>query len=341
MSVPLPLARRAVLITGGAGFIGSRTAGLLAEAGARVVVADDLSTGDAARLGGGRSEGRLGLHPVDVSAPGSVSGLMGEEGPFDVVLHLAARVGVRRVLEDPEGCWREHLGMGRELLASIAGLPEGRRPRVYSASTSEVYRDRAGRLGEDAPLRPLGGRGRWAYACSKLAVERLLDAASDLWAVGRGPVHLRFFNVVGPGQDTGSGMVLPTFIGQALAGGPLTVHGDGSQRRTFAHVDDVAADLVRLISLGDAPPGPLNLGGSARCTIAELAQAVCRAAGLGKGLLRSVDPRRTVNAHFEGVHEREPELSYARSLGLARAERNLDSIIEHTLAWHRGSNAGA
>lgn len=339
MPAPLPLGRRSVLITGGAGFIGSRVAAHLALAGARVVVADDLSVGDAGRLD--TTDGRVSLRPVDVSAPGSVSGLMGEEGPFDVVLHLAARVGVRRVLEDPEGCWREHLAMGRELLAAIAGLPADRRPRLYAASTSEVYRDRAGRLSESSALRPLGGRRRWAYASSKLAVERLLDAAADLWPVGRGAVHLRFFNVVGPGQDEDSGMVLPTFIQQALGGGPLTVHGDGSQRRTFAHVEDVAADLVRLISIGDAPPGPLNLGGNARCSIADLARAVTQAAGLSRDLVRSVDPCRTVNPHFEGVHEREPDLSYARSLGLARARRDLDAIVEDTLAWHLRLSADA
>lgn len=329
------LSGRTVLVTGGAGFLGARASELLVEAGARVVVADDLSTGDASRLPLGTHG--LALRPIDVSSPGAMSGLVGEEGGVDVVLHLAARVGVRRVLADPEGCWREHLAMGRELLSAVHALTPAERPRVLSASTSEVYQDRPGPLAEAAPLRPLGGRGRWAYASSKLAVERLLDAGADLWPEGRGPIHLRFFNVVGPGQRAEGGMVLPTFVEQALGGGELTVHGDGLQRRTFAHVDDVAADLVRLVALEDAPPGPLNLGGTARCTIAELAARVAEVAGGAR--VRSVDPTHTVSPRFEAVREREPDLGRARGLGLAWSGRTLEEIVADTVARYGGSPA--
>ena len=329
MPDPSLLTGRSVLVTGGAGFIGARVSARLLEAGARVIVADDLSCGDASRLPKGNP--RLAFRPVDVSAPGSISGMLGEEGPIHTVLHLAARVGVRHVLADPEGCWREHMAMGRELLSAVNALAPGARPRVLSASTSEVYQDQPGRLDEGADLRSLGGRGRWAYACSKLAVERLLDAGADLWAPGQGPVHLRFFNVVGPGQAADSGMVLPTFIEQARAGQALTLHGDGQQRRTFAHVDDLARDLVRLVAMPDAPAGPLNLGGQARCTIAELAEQVLAATG-GQAGVRSVDPTRTVSSRFEEVVEREPDLGRARSLGLASADRSVAQIVADTVA---------
>jgi UDP-glucose 4-epimerase len=333
--VPMPdlprLAGRTVLVTGGAGFIGSRLAAHLLEAGARVIVADDLSGGLARRLA---PDPRLSFRPLDVTAPGAVSGLLGEEGDVDTIVHLAARVGVRRVLADPEGCWSDHLAGGRELLAAIDARPAHSRPRVLAASTSEVYRDQPGPLGEGAALRSLGGRGRWAYAASKLAVERLLDACADLWPAGRGPIHLRFFNVVGPGQDASSGMVLPTFVEQALAGQPLTVHGDGTQARTFAHVDDVAADLVRLLALEDAPAGPLNLGGAARATVAELARLVADRVGSGEIDVIHTDPERTVSPQFQEVQHREPDLGRARALGLGCGVRDLSSIIADTVERH-------
>lgn len=317
------LSSRTVLVTGGAGFIGSRLSRTLLEGGARVIVADDLSTGVAGRLA---SHPRLRFQPLDVAAPGALRGLLGEEGEVDTIVHLAARVGVRRVLADPEGCWRSHLAMGRELLAAIDSRPAAGRPRLLAASTSEVYADRRGSLDEDAPLRSLGAAGRWAYAASKLAVERLLDGARSLWAPGRGPLHLRFFNVVGPGQGRESGMVLPRFVHQALTGEELTVYGSGRATRTFAHVDEVAKDLAALVARESLPEGPLNLGGSAHATILELAHTVLAATG-SSSALRHVDPTRLVAPLFVDVPHRRPDLSRARGLGLVRNPRSLEAIV--------------
>lgn len=320
-----------VLVTGGAGFVGARVVRGLLAAGSRVVVADDLSCGDASRLPLGHS--RLTLHPLDVEAPRGLLALCGEEGPFDVVLHLAARVGVRRVLADPEGCRSAHRAAARELVAALQSLPAASRPRLVAASTSEVYRECAQPLTESHPLRSRDAGGRWAYAASKLEMEATLDAASDLWPADRGPVHLRLFNVVGPGQDAEGGMVLPTFVRCALAGAPLPVHGDGEQVRTLAHVDDLAADVVEVLLRPDFPAGPLNLGGTARCTVNELAHEVLTAAGGGR--LRSVDPRHTLSARFEEVRHREPCLDRARDLGLAGRARSLADIVRDSLEYHR------
>lgn len=331
MPAPLQLDCRSVLVTGGAGFIGARVTALLLDAGARVTVADDLSAGDSGRL---PAHPRLSFRPLDVSAPGALCGLLGEQGDVDTIVHLAASVGVRRVLADPEGCWRAHLAMGRELLAAVEARPYGSRPRLLAASSSEVYCDQHGPLAEGSPVRPLGGRGRWAYAASKLAVEGLLDASSNLWPAGLGPVHLRLFNVVGPGQDASSGMVLPTFVEQALSGQALTVHGDGGQVRCFAHVDDVAGDIVRLVVNEKAPAGPLNLGGVARATVADLAAEVAACVGSDRVEVLHTDPVRTVSPQFEEVHHREPDLGRARSLGLACSARDLHGIVADTVERH-------
>jgi len=127
-------------------------------------------------------------------------------------------------------------------------------------------------------------------------------------------------------------MVLPTFVEQARAGRPLTVFGDGAQVRTFAHVDDVAADLVRLTSMAEVPAGPLNLGGCARATVTELAALV--AAQVPGTRLETADPAREVSSRFEEVRSREPDLGRARALGLACACRELSEIVADTLARH-------
>ncbi|MCP3915486.1 MAG: NAD-dependent epimerase/dehydratase family protein [bacterium] len=316
-----------VLVTGGAGFIGSRLVSELMGAGRRVVVVDDYSSGRRDRL---QSAAPM-LAVADIGAPGVLAGLLADERPGCIV-HLAARVGVRRVLADPEGCRDENLrGVGR-LVRALAEMPAGYRPRLLAASTSEVYREKRAPLDEGDPLRPLDGRGRWAYAASKRRAEQELDHARA-WTSGSGPLHLRFFNVVGPGQDADQGMVLPTFVEQALAGEPVTVHGDGDQVRTFAHVDDVARDLASLVVRETMPGGALNLGGTAVCTMEELARCVVRIAGSRSEIVR-VDPRQAVSTRFEEVRHREPSLARARALDLARTPRSLEAIVSDTVARH-------
>jgi len=316
-----------VLITGGAGFIGSALARELVERGDDVLAVDDLSCGRPERLPAGA---RLRL--ADVERPGALAAALRDEGPFDALVHLAARVGVRAVLRDPEGCRRSNLAGARELVGAVAALPAGRRPRVLAASSSEVYRDRRAPLREGDPLRSETGAGRWAYAGSKLSAERLFDEARRLWSPPRAPLHLRFFNVVGPGQDSDSGMVLPTFVEHALAGAPIPVHGDGRQVRTFAHVDEVARVLAELLAR-DVPGGALNVGGRARASVLELARAVERASGSRAGLA-FVDPRLRCGARFEEVPFREPCLERLAGLGIAPPAMGLDAIVRDALARH-------
>ena len=197
------------LVTGGAGFLGSALCARLLSVGVEVHALDDLSAGRAGRLP--ESE-RLTLHPLDVSRAEDVARVLFDAGPFDVAYHLAAKVGVSAVLEDPEAARQENESATKGLLGALRLLPQSERPRLFAASSSEVYREESGALREEGALRSVRGVGRWAYAASKVRCERLLDQARELWPRGKGPVHLRFFNVVGPGQDASAGFVLPRFI---------------------------------------------------------------------------------------------------------------------------------
>jgi len=348
------------LVTGAAGFIGAAVTARLLEAGVRVIALDDLSAGDPARLErlGRRERGELEVVRGDASDGALLRELL-QDRP-QAVVHLAGRVGVRTVLSDPELCERENVVLGEAVAAAVAST-RGERPRVLAASTSEVYAESAGPLREESALRPTAASGRWRYAASKLACEEAFDRV--LGPADPAPVHLRFFNVVGPGQDGSTGMVLPRFVEAARAGEPLTVHGRGTAVRTFAHVEAVAADIAALALPGvfadgalarrrRAVRGALNLGGDARTTILELAQAVQRAAarraeagrGAAPGRIVHVDPRLTVSPRFAEVLHRVPDLSRVRGLGLCAAPWSLEDLVADTLDRHvapRPAEAGA
>lgn len=322
--------RGRVLITGGAGFVGSTLARHLVQAGREVVVIDDLSGGRRSRL---PVDPRLEFVLGDAGEADRLVELLEAGAPITQLVHFAAVVGVRRVLADPEGCRAAHDRLGAALTEALARVGPHRRPRLYAASTSEVYAESDRPLREDAALRAEDGRDRWAYAGSKLAAERRFDRAASLRPGDASPVHLRFFNVVGPGQDAGSGMVLPNFIENARAGAPLEVHGDGQQERTFAHVTDVASCLTELLGRDHLPGGPLNLGGTAHATIDALARLVSERSGSQSHIVR-VDPRQSCGANFEDVRRRIPDLSRLRRLSTRPPSRSLVDIVDDCLAAH-------
>ncbi len=329
MTASDPPQRLQCLITGGAGFIGAALARELARGAGRVTCLDDCSAGDPGRLAGLES---VDFVRGDVGEAGVLAAVLHERGPFDVLFHLAARVGVRAVLRDPEACRRENLAGVRALIDALQNLSVEQRPRVLAASSSEVYDDGREPLGESAPLRTAEGCGRFAYAASKRRAEEMLEAA-QLWASGRGPVHLRLFNVVGPGQSAEGGMVLPTFVEAARAGRPLSVHGDGRQVRTFAHVDEVARVLAELAHRADLSAGSLNVGGRARTTIGELAREVTRRCPEAAGI-ESVDPRVSLGPAFEEVPFRVPDLQRLAALGVSVPRMSLAEIVSDTLDRH-------
>lgn len=312
-----------IVVAGGAGLIGSSVARALGRPGrhrAEVLVLD--------RRPGPR------VREADLADPRHWQRELARFGRADAILLLAGVVGVARVLSDPEAARRGNLAPVEALLAALEHVPDPDLPRILFASSSEVYLPARRPLREGDAVRATDESGRWAYAAAKIAGEQRLASARD-WPAGREPVLLRFFNVVGPGQESAQGMVLPTFVERARADLPLLVHGAGEQVRTLAHADEVADVLVELLTRAAVPGGPLNVGGAARASVLEIAQAVARAAGGAR--IEHVDPRRAVHPTFEDVAWRVPDLGRLASLGIALPARGLDAIVQDV--WDRHAPA--
>jgi UDP-glucose 4-epimerase len=314
------------LITGGAGFIGSHLARHLLAAGHRVDVIDDLSTGSESSLQALRGP-RLQVVIDSASNDAAVGGLVDR---CDAVFHLAAAVGVMLIVEQPVRTIETNIHATEVVLRHAA-----RRGRpVLLASTSEVYGKSARvpfREDGDLVLGP-PTRSRWSYAASKLVDEFLALA----WARERGlPVVIaRLFNTVGPGQTGRYGMVLPRFVQQALAGGPLTVYGDGRQTRCFCHVRDVVGALAQLIDAPRARGQVFNVGSSREIAVRALAERVRRRVH-PKAKIRLVPYARAYGEGFEDMRRRMPDLSRIRRAIGWRARLTLDEIIDDVADFER------
>ncbi|MBM3461788.1 MAG: NAD-dependent epimerase/dehydratase family protein [Armatimonadetes bacterium] len=285
-----------VLITGGAGFIGSHLADHLLERGCEVWVIDDLSSGSLDNL-----HPHPRLHVVIDSVTNEA--VMNElTHRVDHVYHLAAVVGVRLVVESPVRTLEVNL-RGTEVVLKLAHR-FGK--RVLLASTSEVY----GRQGENRPLSEDGERiygpttvGRWSYAAAK-AIDEFLGLAYHRER-GLEVVIPRFFNTVGPRQTGRYGMVIPRFVEAALAGAPIIVHGDGSQRRSFTYVGDAVQAITRLMAAPQAVGEVINVGSGAQISILELAHLVREMVG-SDSEIRTVSYEEAYGPGFEDMRFRQP-----------------------------------
>src|ERR671913_1897933 len=256
-----------ILITGGAGFIGSHLAEALLEAGHEVFVLDDLSTGSIDNIA--HLKGRPGFHyTIDTVFNDPLVAEMVDRA--DVVFHLAAAVGVKLIVERPVHTIETNVH-GTEVILRHAAK---KKKLVFIASTSEVYgKSTSVPFREDADL-VLGAttRHRWAYACSK-ALDEFLALAH--WKERQLPVIIvRFFNTVGPRQTGQYGMVVPTFVRQAMAGEPLPGFRDGTQSRRFTFVGDVVGALLRLMVEPRAIGEVFNVGNVEEVAIRQLAERV-------------------------------------------------------------------
>jgi UDP-glucose 4-epimerase len=256
-----------MLLTGGAGFVGSHLAETLLTQGHRVTVIDDLSTGAIDNIA------HLKGHPAFDYV---IDTIMNEPltaeliDAADVVFHLAAAVGVRLIVEAPVRTIETNIG-GTEVILKHAAK-KGKLVVVFS--TSEVYgKSAAVPFREDADL-VIGPttKSRWAYACSK-AIDEFLALAYA--RERRLPVVVvRLFNTVGPRQTGRYGMVIPTFVRQALAGEAITVYGDGTQTRSFTYVGDVVDAVSKLAAEPKAIGEVFNIGGTQEVSILDLARRV-------------------------------------------------------------------
>lgn len=295
-----------VLITGGAGFIGSHLAEALVAAGCDVLVIDDLSTGSRTNLAALNGHPRFHFTQATILDPAALEPLVGK---VDFVYHLAAAVGVELVVHRPVHTLEDNVSGTENVLAAAARRGAG----VLLASTSEVYgkSEKASFSEQDDLLIGPPVFSRWGYACSKLLDEFL---AMAYWREKNLPVFIvRLFNTVGQRQTGRYGMVLPRFVEQAARGEPITIHGDGKQTRCFCHVSDVVRALVELPQHKEAAGEVFNVGSTEEVTIAELARQVNAAAG-GRSELKFVPYEVAYAKGFEDMRRRAPDIGKIRRL---------------------------
>jgi UDP-glucose 4-epimerase len=316
-----------ILITGGAGFIGSHLADHLIDLGHSVWTVDDLSTGAVENIAHLKSHPRF--HYV-IDSIMNVPVLAELVDQADLIFHAAAAVGVRLIVESPVRTIETNI-RGTEIVLQAAGK---KRKPVVIFSTSEVYgKSDQIPFSEDSDL-VLGPtyKGRWSYACSK-AVDEFLALA--YWHEKKLPVIVvRLFNTVGPRQTGRYGMVLPTFIVQALRGDPVTVFGDGSQSRCFSYVSDVVGALAGLMIRSEAYGEVFNIGNAEEVTILELARRVIRQLN-SKSPIKFVPYDEAYEAGFEDMPRRVPDLRKIGRLIGYRPKVGLDEMILRTAEYYR------
>lgn len=317
------------LVTGGVGFIGSHLTDLLLSKGHRVIAFDDLSTGRRENVAHLAGRAEFELVEGDVRDRSRLAALMPR---VDGVFHLAAAVGVRLVVESPVRTVESNV-VGTAIVLDLAN--ELGKP-VLVTSSSEVYgKSTKVPFSEDddilfGPTRV----GRWSYGCSKAIDEYLALAYARERALP--VVVVRLFNTTGPRQTGRYGMVVPRFVRQALAGEPLSVYGDGTQRRCFCYVGDVVGALVRLIDCAAANGRVVNIGSDEEVTIFELAERVCRITGSASPIER-IPYDQAWDDQFEDMPRRVPDLTRIRALIGFRAGTPLDEMIRRVAAHERAA----
>lgn len=317
-----------VLITGGAGFVGSHLADAYLKRGDEVLVIDDLSTGTIDNIQHLKSNAKF-HYTIDSVHNQPVTAELIDQS--DIVVHLAAAVGVKLIVESPVRTIETNV-RGTEVVLALANKKQ---KRVLIASTSEVYG-----LSTDVPFREDGNlvmgatvKGRWSYACSK-AIDEFLALA--YWREKKLPTTIvRLFNTVGPRQTGRYGMVIPTFVKQALAGRPITVYGDGKQTRCFGYVGDVVEALIKLMDHKDAIGQVFNIGSTEEISILQLAERVKKLTGSNSEIV-FVPYDEAYEEGFEDMPRRVPDTSKINKLVGFNPEITLDGILESVISFHRG-----
>lgn len=315
------------LITGGAGFIGSHLCELLLNAGHRVVAIDDLSTGRIENIAHLRPLPHFQFVRETVDNAQVLDRLTSES---DVVVHLAAAVGVQLIVEDPVRTIRTNINSTEGVLQAAHRYG----CKVLLASTSEVYGKgvRVPFCEDDDRLMGPTSRSRWAYAESK-AVDEFLGLAYH-HQYGLPVVIMRFFNTVGPRQTGRYGMVVPRFVRAALRDEPLAVYGDGSQSRCFADVADVTRAIAQLANETRAVGQVFNIGATEEITIRDLAERVIRLTG-SDSRIDMVPYDAAYGPGFEDMQRRVPSIAKLAALIGYAPRYSLDDTLKRVIAFER------
>ncbi|MFN2499001.1 MAG: GDP-mannose 4,6-dehydratase [Pyrinomonadaceae bacterium] len=317
-----------VLITGGAGFIGSHLADAYLQRGDEVLIIDDLSTGTIENIRHLKNNPRF-QYTIDSVHNQPVTAELVDQ--CDVVVHLAAAVGVKLIVESPVRTIETNV-RGTEVVLALANKKQ---KRVLVASTSEVYG-----LSTDVPFKEDGNlvmgattKGRWSYACSK-AIDEFLALA--YWREKKLPTTIvRLFNTVGPRQTGRYGMVIPTFVRQALASRPITVYGDGKQTRCFGYVGDVVGALIKLMDHADSVGQVYNIGSTEEISIVKLAEKVKELTNSASEIV-FVPYDEAYEEGFEDMPRRVPDTSKIKQLLDFQPKMKLEGILQSVIDYHSG-----
>jgi len=320
---------QSILITGGAGFIGSHLAEALLQAGYSVSIIDDLSTGAIANIRHLKHNPNFRMTINSISNETVLAELIDE---CDVVVHLAAAVGVQLIVQSPVRTIETNV-TGTEVVLKWAAK-KGK--RVLIASTSEVYGKSTSfpfRENADLVLGP-SYLGRWSYACSKLLDEFL--ALGYYKEYGLPVTLLRFFNTVGPRQIGRYGMVVPRFVRAALKGQPIQVYGDGQQSRCFTYVGDAVRAVMSLLDNPGAVGEIFNIGNPEEVTIEELAHRVLALTGSDSPIVH-LSYEEAYESGYEDMRRRVPSIEKLHQLTGYQPQMKLDGILKSVIEYERHS----
>ena len=321
-----------VLITGGAGFIGSHLAEACLERGDEVYIIDDLSTGsmDNIRF--------LQKNPaykdkifVHINTILNHDLMLELTGICDAVYHLAAAVGVQTILDKP----LESIFTNIQGTEKVLEMCNKFKKRVLIASTSEVYGKHlhAPLIETDNIIYGPSSKFRWSYAASKLMDE--FTGLAYHRTNGLEVIITRLFNTVGPRQTGAYGMVIPRFVGQALKNEPITVFGDGTQTRTFTFVKDVIVALMKLMETDQAIGNVFNVGGHEEISINDLAQKIIQMTG-SSSTLQLIPYEEAFGKDFEDMQRRVPSTEKLQKFTGFAPDKSLDFILSEVIDYIKG-----
>ena len=314
-----------VLVTGGAGFIGSHLVEALVGRGDSVTVLDNCSTGKQDNLNGVKD--KINFTHGDIRNRDLIESLTEKT---DLIFHLAAALGVNTILESTLESISTNILGSEVVLTSAAKYKK----RILIASTSEIYGKNPKQPLSELDDRVIGAPQmiRWSYSDAKAIEEAVATTLFQRQAL---PVTtVRLFNTVGPRQSGSYGMVLPRLVDMALKGDPLTVYGDGTQTRVFCHVSDAVRGLLALTDSQKTIGDVFNLGGQGEISIGDLAKKVIAATG-SKSKIEMVDYKIAYPAGFEDMQRRVPNVSKIKSVIGWQPQHDIDSIIADVVAYFK------